>query len=219
MKRLTILVALLALTAYGAYSRFDQPVRPAPGSQQVIAEYQAMGSPVLGSGRAVLAATNNPSNSAALVVTSGITSPDVPRNIVVTTGGTTADCAAGNVVVSGKNALGGSISENLAITNTQNGSTTGSKAFKSVSSISLPAEQSGHNCTFALANGAKLGLNRCLDIAGDVGHATFNGVKETTAPTVAASATAVESNTVTLNSALNGSAVKFMYFNNYRCLP
>jgi hypothetical protein len=206
--------------AFAGYHRFENNVSPMPGSQQVFPEYQTITTPAAASATAVHAAVNNPSTTTSLVVSSGITNPDVPRNLTVTTGGTTGDCAAGNVVVTGTDALGRTVSENLAITNAQNGVTTGAKAFRTVTSISLPAEQSTHSCTFSVGTGSALGLNRCLAAAGDFGHATFGGVKETTAPTITANATAVSGNTATLNSAVDGAhTVRLLYYQNYRCLP
>jgi hypothetical protein len=227
-----LFIFITAVPVFAGWHYLDQPVAPTPFSQQVFAEYQWVGTqpspttaftastPALGSGITVLTATNNPSTTVAKVVTTGITNPDVPRNLTVTTSSSTGDCAAGNVTVTGTNIFGKTITENLAITNAQNGTTTGASAFKTVTKISLPAEQSSHLCNFALAAGTKLGLNRCLAFAGDFGHATFGGVKETTAPTVVADATHVESNTAALNSAMDGShSVRLLYYQNWRCLP
>ena len=227
-----LFIFITAIPAFAGWHYLDQQVAPALGSQQVFPDYQWVGTqpspqtsftastPALGSGITVLSATNNPSTSVAKVVTTGITNPDVPRNIVVTTGGSTADCAAGNVIVTGTNIFGKTITESLAITSTQNGATTGASAFKMVKSLSLPAEQTTHGCTFAFSCGTKLGLNRCLAYAGDFGHATFGGVKETTAPTVVADATHVESNTAALNSAMDGAhSVRLLFYQNWRCLP
>jgi hypothetical protein len=214
-----VIALMLSVVALGGYERFDSNIRPATGSQQVIPEYQSVGSPALASTTAVHAAIPNTSTTAASVVTTGITNPVVPRNLTVTTGGSTGDCKAGNVTITGKNILGRTMSEDFAITDDQAGTTTGNKAFKTVTSISVPKEDSPAHCTFAIGTGSKLGINRCMSVAGDFGHATFNGVKEATAPTIAASSTAVESNTATLNSTLDGSAVKFLFYQNYLCLP
>lgn len=224
MKTLFLCLGLVGLVladpALASYERFDSARRPAPGSQQTMPELQIITTPVLASTNAVLTATGNTSTSATKTVTTGITNPDVPRNITVTTGGSTGDCAAGNVVITGKDFFGHTLTENLAITNAQSGTTTGNKAFKSVSSIVLPAEQISALCTFAVGYGSKLGLNRCMDQAGYVIFASLDGVYETTRPTVAASASTLASNTVTLNGTLNGSKdVGVLFLQNYRCLP
>lgn len=213
---LFFVLTALTLPAFAGVHRMDQDIKLP--SQQVI-EMQTISAPALGTSTAVHAAVNNPSTSAALVVTTGITNPDVPRNITVTTGGTTGDCAAGNVVITGTDIFSKALTENLAITNAQNGTTTGAKAFKTVTSISLPAEQSTHSCTFAIGRGSKLGLKRCMDQAGAFFHAALAGVKETTAPTVAASASSISGNTASLNSALNGSDVTLFFVQNFRCFP
>lgn len=219
MKRIIVLVLLLAIPAFAGYRRLDEMVKPPPGAQQAFPDLQVITAPAATSTTYVLAATGNTSTSATKTVSAGITSPDVPRNVTVTTGGTTADCAAGNVVVTGTDFFGKALTENLAITNAQNGTTTGAKAFRTVSSVTLPAEQGTAACTFALGIGSKLGLSRCLDQAGYVFQATLNGVREATFPTVANSASAVSGNTVTLSSSLNGNDVAVMYFQNYRCTP
>lgn len=187
---------------------------------QAALEFQLVATPAASSTTATLTATNNPSTSAALVVTAGITNPDVPRNLTVTTGGSTADCAAGNVTVTGTNYFGKSITENLAISDQQNGTTTGNKAFKTVKSISLPAEQTTHGCTFAVGRGVKLGLKRCMDQAGYLAWAAVDGAFEGTRPTVAVDATHIESNTAQTNTAPNGSKdTAFFFVQNFRCLP
>lgn len=220
MKKTLLAILIFSALVFASYERFDTAKRPAVGSQQVIPEYQSFTTPAATTTNGVLAATNNSSTSASKVVTAGITSPDVPRNLTVVTGGSTGDCAAGNVTVVGTDALGRALSENIAIVVNQNGTSTGAKAFRTVSSISLPAEQTTHNCTFAVGAGSSLGLNRCLNFPGDVGHATYGGIKETTAPAISANSSAVSGNLVKLNSSVDGAhSVQILYYQNYRCLP
>jgi hypothetical protein len=225
------LVALAMLcawapSAFAGYLRDDQPRRPAVGSQQVLPEYQWVGSstatPILTNATYIVASTATP-HTTGLTVTTFAHQPDVARNLTVTPAGTTADVTACTVTITGKSVLGKTISETFSIGATQSTATVGNKAFQTVTSISIPAAcETGTNndTSWHVGVGAKLGLNRCLDFAGDFGHASFGGVKETTAPTIAASATAVESNTATLNSALDGAhTVRLLYYQNYRCLP
>lgn len=209
-----------APSAFAGYSRDDQPRRPAVGGQQVYPELQVITTPAAAATTAVLTATNNASTSATKTVTSGITNPDVPRNLTVTTSGTTGDCAAGNVTITGKDALGHALTENLPIPNAFNGTQVGTKAFKSVSSIVLPAEQSTHSCSFAVGAGASLGLNRCLDQKGYLFQAAVNGTRESTFPTMYVNSSSVSGNMAVPNTTPDGTKdVAFMYFQNYRCLP
>ena len=162
------------------------------------------GSPALGTTTAVRAAVTD--NGAQQVITSSITNPAVPRNVTATAGGTAGDIKAIQVIVAGTNMHDEAITETLpAFTVDTAGTVTGSKAFKTVTSITIPAHD-GTGATTSVGTGAKLGLPLKLS-RNSVLAAYLNGAKEGTAPTVTVSATAVESNTVSLNSALDGSAV------------
>jgi hypothetical protein len=180
------------------------PVRnTVPGGASVI-ESQAVGSPALGTTTAVHAAVTD--NGSQQVITTGITSPDVPRNVTATAGGTNTDIKAIQVIVAGTDINNAALTETLpAFTVDTAGTVTGSKAFKTVTSITIPAHD-GTGATTAIGTGAKLGLNQTLS-RDSVLRAYLGGVKEATAPTVAVSSSAVASNTATLNSALNGTAV------------
>lgn len=169
----------------------------------------SLGSPAVGATTAVHAAVTD--TGVQQVVTTGITNPDVPRNITATAGGTAGDIKAIQVIIAGTNVEGVAITETLpAFTVDTAGTVVGSKAFATVTSITIPAHD-GTGATTAIGTGAKLGLRERLS-RNSVTAAYLNNVKEATAPTVAVSATAVESNTVTLNSALDGSAVVVDYY-------
>ena len=89
------------------------------------------------------------------VVSTGITQPDVPRILSVTS---TNGSATGNVVIAGKNVADQTISNTIALS----GSSTvdGTKAFKTVTSITLPDTTSG---SVAVGTSKKLGLPHVLD--------------------------------------------------------
>jgi hypothetical protein len=179
-----------------------------PGTRSRVMS-ETLGSPVVGATTAVHAAVTDTGSQQ--VVTTGITNPAVPRNITATSGGTAADIKAIQVVVAGTNVYGEAITETLpAFTADSAGTVVGSKAFKTVTSITIPAHD-GTGATTAIGHGAKLGLPVKLD-RDTIVNAYLNGVREGTRPTVAFSATAVESNTVQLNSALNGNAVIVDYY-------
>jgi hypothetical protein len=151
------------------------------------------------------------SNGSTQNVTTAITNPDVPRNVTATAGGTAGDIKAIQVTVTGTNERGETISETLpAFTVDTAGTVTGSKIFKTVTAISIPTHD-GNGATTAIGYGSKLGIGDTLSV-NSVIAAYLGGVKEGTAPTVAVNATTLESNSVTLNSALNGSDVKVHYY-------
>lgn len=178
-----------------------------PGSRS--AAFSApLGSPAAASTTAIKTAVTDTGEDQ--VITTGITQPDVPRNITATAGGTSGDVKAIQVIIAGTNAEGVAITETLpAFTVNTTGTVTGSKAFKTITSITIPAHD-GTGATTAIGTGSKLGLGDRLS-RNSVLAAFLGGTKEGTAPTVATSATDIESNTVTLNSSLNGTAVVVDY--------
>lgn len=143
------------------------------------------------------------SNSVTTTVTSFLAQPDFARNIVITPGGTTTDVPAGDVTVTGTNIRGQVITEAFTFAANASSATTGNKAFKTITSIVFPV-QDGAAATYDVGTGVKLGLDRKYSEASVI-DAYTDGVREATAPTVAISASAVESNTVTTNTAPNGS--------------
>lgn len=173
----------------------------AQGRSRVLSE--TLGSPAVGATTAVHAAIAD--TGAQQVVTTAITSPAVARNVTATAGGTGANITAVSVIVAGTNVYGEAITETLpAFTAATPGTVVGSKAFATVTSITVPANGTG--VTTAVGTGAKLGLP--VKLARNTVVAVFLAdVKEGTAATVATSTTAVDGNTVSLNSALNGTAV------------
>lgn len=135
-----------------------------------------------------------------------ITDPDVPRNITATSGGVNTDVKAIQPIVHGTNENGTAISETLpAFTVNVNGDVVGSKAFKTITSVEIPPHD-GNGATTSFGTGAKLGLGAMLS-RDSILNAYLNGVREATRPTVAFDADEIEKNTVTLNSALNGTDV------------
>jgi hypothetical protein len=144
------------------------------------------------------------------VVTTAIIQPDVPRNITATAGGTAGDIKAITVTIAGTNAENVAISEVLpAFTVDTAGIVAGAKAFKTVSSITIPAHD-GIGATTAIGFGDILGLSQRRK------HKTVMAsylaeVLETTPATELFDAAALEGNTVDLNSALNSTQVKVEY--------
>lgn len=159
-----------------------------------------LGSPALGTTNAVLADTAMASG-ATTVVTSGITAPDVARNLTVTGN---AAAVAGNVVIVGTNIGGEVITETIVAAGTA--TVVGVKAFRTVTSITLPAWVSAGTERIRVGTGARLGLPVLIS-RNSVIAAFLNGVREATAPTVLFNAAMLENDTVQLNSALNGNPV------------
>lgn len=164
-----------------------------------------LGSPALGANNAVLGDTAMASGATTLV-TAGITAPDVPRNLTVTGN---AAAVAGNVVIVGTNQAGETITETIVAAGTA--TVVGNKAFATVTSITLPAWVSANTERVRVGTGAKLGLP-VSNSRDALIHAYLGGVREATRPTVTFSASARESNTATLSSALNGTAVLVDYY-------
>lgn len=139
------------------------------------------------------------------------TAPDVgARNVTVTQTAVDTEDTNGTVVVAGTDLAGNAITETL----TPNAGETvaGAKCFATITSITGAGwVTSGGNDTITVGFGAKLGLPDQLADTAQVLAASLNNVKEATAPTVTVSATALESNGVDLNSALNGTPVKVYY--------
>lgn len=156
-------------------------------------------SAVAASNTSVHAAITLPA-SGTTVVTTAITNPGVPRGLRIK--GNAAGIA-GNVVIVGTNYNGDAITETIIAADA--GAVDGLKAFKTVTSITVPARTTAGD-TISVGFSDKLGLPYKLT-HNTVLAAYLANVKESTAPTLAVSATALESNTIDLNSALDGTIV------------
>ncbi len=132
--------------------------------------------------------------------------PDVARNLSIVANDTDV---IGTVTIHGTNLNGDAISEAFTI----NGTTTvnGNKAFATVTSVDLPGYTTDSSETLAIGYGNKLGLHHKL-AHNTVLKTYINNVLEGTAPTVAVSATALESNTALLNTVLGSSHVVDLYY-------
>ena len=121
--------------------------------------------------------------------------------------------ASPQVTINGTDEAGNVISEILPVFTVNTATTVvGNKAFNTVTSIVIPAHD-GTGATTAIGLGAKLGIGEKL-AEDSLVAAHLNAVRESTRPTVAVSATALESNTVDLSSALDGNEVLIDYYLN-----
>lgn len=161
-----------------------------------------LGEPALGANASILADTAMDAADPTILTVDEIGGqPDVPRNLTVK--GNDAN-VAGNVEVSGTNVFGELIVETIALAGVA--VVAGSKAFATVHQIELPKYAAAATERVRVGTGAKLGLP--LLLWRDTVLAAFrDGAREANRPAVAVSADAVESNTVTLSSALDGSPV------------
>jgi hypothetical protein len=140
------------------------------------------------------------------VITTNITQPSVPRNITATTDGTAADIKPVQVTITGTNYNDEVITEVLPVF-TENNKTTvaGTKAFKTVTGVSIPAHD-GLAATTSIGFGEVLGLPYLLPY-NTVLSTFFDNAAASGAPTVTTSLTAIESNTLDMHNALNSKVV------------
>ena len=221
---LTIFVALIALTAFSdaQASNLKRLFQDIKLPTQKVLEKQSVTNPAVAGTADILSAGAGNTSAAAATATTFVAQPDVPRNILITPGGSTGDVAACTVTVSGKNILGGSITETFAFSANASTATTGAKAFKTITSVSFPAacEDAPYEATWDIGWGEKLGLSRCVDNAGDLIRSLKDGATEATQPTVTADVDEVEKNVADVNGTMDATADWIFYFiQNNRCTP
>jgi hypothetical protein len=154
--------------------------------------------------------------AAAEVVTTDITNPPYARNITATSGGTAGDIKVGQVIITGTNLADEVITETLPVF-TLNTATTvaGSKAFKTVTSISFPPHDGQSDvlpsrATVSIGFGDICGLPYYL-VEKSVAMTCLNNAIDSAA-TVTTDADEIEKNTIDLHSALNGTVVDVYLF-------
>jgi hypothetical protein len=141
-----------------------------------------------------------------LVVTTGFTQPGVARNFSIV--GNQAS-AVGNVVLTGTNIDDQVITETIVAAGTA--SVAGNKAFKTLTSVTLPARGAAAD-TISIGLGSKLGLDFVVP-GNTILFAMLAGVREATLPTVPTAPADLASSTAQLSSALNGTEVRIYYLN------
>lgn len=189
---------------------------------QVMLENQAFGAPIVATANYIVTTNAGPTSAAAAAITSFAHQPDVPRNLTITPTGTTGDVESCVVTVTGKNFFNRAITEAFTFSADASTAQVGNKAFKSVSSVAFAAscESGSYGATWVVGVGEKIGLKRCMNYAGDWAWSIYGGAYETTRATIAADATAIESNTADFNGTMDGSTAFIGRFvQNFRCLP
>jgi hypothetical protein len=193
------------VTGSKVFARVTSVTIPAHDGTGATTSLGAAGLPAVASTTGIHAAVAD--SGAPQTVTTAINQPDVPRNITATVAASTAnDVKAISVVVTGTNCEDVAITETLpAFTDNTPGSVAGLKAFKTVTSILIPAHD-GATALTSIGFGDVVGLGHRL-ARNTVPAAFLANTIESTAPTIVVSATAIESNTADLNSALNSTQV------------
>ena len=146
---------------------------------------------------------------AAQTITTGITNPPCPRNITISCakGSAEGDNMEGNVVITGTNIFGETITDTIA--EGADGTIEGTVAFKTVTSILVPARVSEGNA-ITVGFGDKLGLPFYLYHIDQVIQCSLNYAIESNRATVVADDDEIEKNTILLNSALNDQVVRII---------
>lgn len=218
----SLILILTTLFVFMAQAYVVPTYRDLKPASQVMLERQDFGVPVAADNDRVKTTYAGPTSAAAVTLTSFTAQPDVPRNITITPTSTTADVAACVITVTGTNYFDAVISETFTFADNDSSLVAGAKAFKSVTSVAWPAncESSAYEATWIIGVGEKIGLKRCMAIAGDWAWSSVAGVYETTRATMVADADEVEKNTADFNGTMDGSA-RFLgtFVQNFACLP
>ena len=221
MKILVLIVSLLLACNLSFAARYDLNLglNMKLPSQNLL-EKITISSPAAASLSYVITSTEGDSTGVATAVTTGITNPDVPRLITVQCKASCGDVKAGNVIIVGTNIYNAAITDTLTFTANLASAVTSVKAFKTITSVTFPAEDANYTAQWSVGVSDAVGLDKCINFAGDIPWASFNGAFETTHPTCVADADEVEKNVCDPNSALDGSGNLEIYFiQNFRCAP
>jgi hypothetical protein len=181
----------------------DNGQRGKKGILSVTFVSRAIRKPTLGTTTGFLAAT---ATSGSVVTTIPMSStPKNPRSITVTLTGTAGDVKAAAITVNGTNLEGKPISDTVTPTLDTLGTLETTKAFKTVTSIVVPA-QDGGGVLVSAGGGSKFGIGyRNVAAASVKLYKSVAGVETLVNPSATnLSSTVVENNTVTLDVAANG---------------
>ncbi len=187
------------VTGVKVFSKVTSITIPAHDGTGATTSIGGQGAPAVADTDGILAAVTD--TGAEQVITTGLNTPEVPRNITATSGGTAGDIKAVQVTVVGTDVEDNVITEVLPAFTVNTATTvSGLKAFKTVTSITIPAHD-GTGATTAIGFGDVLGLNHRLS-RNTVKDAFLNGTLEGTAPTVVVNASNIENNTADLDGTL-----------------
>ena len=151
--------------------------------------------------------------------------PDVPRTVSITPHGTTNDVSTCEVYITGTDFHDAAIAETVSFADNQTDAETTTRAFKTVTSLSLPTscEDGTFAATWNMGYGAALGMKRCMTYTGDLVYSMFDGAYESTRGTAAVgSSVEVSYNTFTPNGSPDGTKdVIIRFIQNFQpaCFP
>ena len=145
----------------------------------------------------------------AQVITTMTKQPPCARNVTVKSGGEAGDLKASKITVRGTNIAGAEIYEEFDVTVDTALDAAGTKAFKSVTAVEIPA-QDGATATIQVGWGVKYGLPVMLDGQTPM-WGYIDGKLEATAPTLVTDDNELEKNVVSFNTAPNGKATVFIF--------
>lgn len=186
----------------GHMDRDGAPVLPLATLQAQLLQHYKLAPAAVGVASVHAAVTL--ADGAATVVTTEITSPDVPR--IVTIKGNAAGIT-GDVVITGTNILDESITETIAL----NAATEvlGTKAFKTVTQIDLPARTQAGD-TVSVGIGKKVGLPHIIFNAACLLVKLFDGSADTGTLTV--DDDEIEKNLFAINGTPNGAKILDLFY-------
>lgn len=222
MKKILFVISIVLFAQFAMAGNIKRLFQDVKLPTQKVLEHETVTTPIVATTNYIKTTYAGPTDGSALVLSSFTHQPDVPRNITITPTGTTTDVESCVITVAGTNVFGQAITENLTFAADASTVQTGSKAFKTVTSVSWPAscESGGFAATWVIGVGSKLGLSRCMDNAGGGAWSIFDGAFESTRGTWTADATHVELNTLTPNGTMNAAKnVEAVFFQNFQCLP
>lgn len=191
---------------------------------QQLVEKQTITNPAVAGTTDVVNSHAGLTSAVAVNITSFVAQPDVTRSFQLVIGGTAADVEICTITITGTDFHGQAITETFATSLNTAETLQGSKAFKTISNILIPAtcELTPFGATYSVGYGEKLGLKRCLDQAGHVVMSTVSGAFESTRATIAKDAANIEGNTADFNGTMDGAAdFEIFFFQNFAqsCYP
>jgi hypothetical protein len=169
-------------------------------SRPVTTALQSWTAPVVAANTGVHAAITLPASDTT-VVTTAITNPDVPRTIRLK--GNQSTCQGLVVIIAGTDILSNAITESVTMGGAFATPTDSTKAFATVTSITVPT-QGASGDTISAGPGAALGLDNYCSADSFGGEASISSFKY--------SSTVISLNVVTLSATLNGSANQFIAY-------
>lgn len=194
------------VTGVKIFATVNSVAIPAHDGTGATTSIEQAGAPDAGTTETIMSALTDTGSDQTVTTGTSINHLDVPRNMTASANGTNTDIKAIQVTITGKNVEGVEISETLPIfTVNVIGTVTGSKVFKEVTKIEIPAHD-GTGANTSIGTGDVLGIGYRLKR--NTSRNTYLGETiEGTAATDTIDADDIESNGIDLNSTLNSTQV------------